>query len=102
LNGRLHFITSLESFDEQLLDNTYSDALSLYPLDIVNQQLTTPLMRLLGERWKKPETGITEEHFFSRYLRNKLGARIHHMNQRCGRFIRLVKTGSRPARHRTA
>jgi DNA-binding transcriptional MerR regulator len=75
-------LNAIESFDEQLLDNTYNDALSLYPLDIVNQRLTTPLMRLLGERWKKRKTGIAEEHFFSLYLRNKLGARIHHMNQR--------------------
>jgi DNA-binding transcriptional MerR regulator len=73
---------AIESFDEQSLDSTYNDALSLYPLDIVNQRLTTPLLRLLGERWKKRETGIAEEHFFSVYLRNKLGTRIHHMNQR--------------------
>ena len=73
---------AIESFDEQALDSTYNDTLSLYPLDIVNQRLTTPLMRLLGERWKNRETGIAEEHFFSVYLRNKLGTRIHHMNQR--------------------
>jgi len=73
---------AIEGFDEQALDRIYNDALSLYPLDIVNQRLTTPLLRLLGERWKKRDTGIAEEHFFSLYLRNKLGARIHHMNQR--------------------
>ena len=79
---RERMLSAIESFDERELDNTYNDALSLYPLDIVNQRLTTPLMRLLGERWKKRETGIAEEHFFSLYLRNKLGARIHHKNQR--------------------
>lgn len=75
-------LDAIESFDEQSLDSTYNDALSLYPLDIVNQRLTTPLLRLLGERWSKRDTGIAEEHFFSVYLRNKLGTRIHHMNQR--------------------
>jgi DNA-binding transcriptional MerR regulator len=75
-------LSAIEGFDEQALDRSYNDALSLYPLDIVNQRLTTPLLRLLGERWKKRDTGIAEEHFFSLYLRNKLGARIHHMNQR--------------------
>ena len=73
---------ALERFDEAALDNLYNDALSLYPVDIVNQRLTTPLLRLLGERWKKRDIGIAEEHFFSVYLRNKLGARIHHVNQR--------------------
>jgi DNA-binding transcriptional MerR regulator len=75
-------LSAIEQFDEPVLDNTYNDALSLYPIDIVNQRLTTPLLRLLGERWKKREMGIVEEHFFSVYLRNKLGTRIHHMNQR--------------------
>jgi cobalamin-dependent methionine synthase I len=39
-------------------------------------------MRILGERWKESGSGIAEEHFFSVYLRNKLGTRIHHLNQR--------------------
>jgi len=73
---------SIEKFDEAALDNSYNDALSLYPVDIVNQRLTTPLLRLLGERWNLREAGIAEEHFFSVYLRNKLGTRIHHANQR--------------------
>jgi len=75
-------LKAIEKFDEPALDSTYNDSLSLYPVDIVNQRLTTPLLRLLGERWKKRELGIVEEHFFSVYLRNKLGTRIHHMNQR--------------------
>ena len=75
-------LAAIERFDEASLESSYNDALSLYPLDIVNQRLTTPLLRLLGERWNKRETGIAEEHFFSVYLRNKLGARIHHLNQR--------------------
>jgi DNA-binding transcriptional MerR regulator len=75
-------LSAIEGFDEQALDRSYNDALSLYPLDIVNQRLTSPLLHLLGERWQKRATGIAEEHFFSLYLRNKLGARIHHMNQR--------------------
>jgi DNA-binding transcriptional MerR regulator len=75
-------LNSIERFDETTLDSIYNDAISLYPVDIVNQRLTKPLLRLLGERWKKQQTGIAEEHFFSVYLRNKLGTRIHHMNQR--------------------
>jgi DNA-binding transcriptional MerR regulator len=73
---------AIEGFDEPALDHAYNDALSLYPIDVVNQRLTTPLLCLLGERWKKREAGVAEEHFFSVYLRNKLGTRIHHRNQR--------------------
>jgi DNA-binding transcriptional MerR regulator len=75
-------LKAIESFDEHDLDGVYNDALSLYPVDVVNQRLTTPLMRILGERWKESGSGIVEEHFFSVYLRNKLGTRIHHLNQR--------------------
>ena len=81
-NQQDKMLDAVERFDEQALDSTYNDALSLYPLDIVNQRLTTPLLRLFGERWKQRDTGIAEEHFFTVYLRNKLGTRIHHMNQR--------------------
>jgi DNA-binding transcriptional MerR regulator len=75
-------LQAIEKFDETAMDNSYNDALSLYPVDIVNQRLTTPMLRLLGERWNLREAGIAEEHFFSVYLRNKLGTRIHHANQR--------------------
>jgi DNA-binding transcriptional MerR regulator len=75
-------LTAVERFDEHVLDSTYNDALSLYPVDVVNQRLVSPLLRIIGERWEERETGIAEEHFFSVYLRNKLGSRIHHLNQR--------------------
>ena len=75
-------LRAIERFDEHALDSTYNDALSLYPVDVTNQRLVTPLLRIIGERWKERDTGIAEEHFFSVYLRNKLGSRIHHLNQR--------------------
>ena len=75
-------LRAVERFDEHVLDSTYNDALSLYPVDVVNQRLVSPLLRIVGERWKERDTGIVEEHFFSVYLRNKLGSRIHHLNQR--------------------
>jgi DNA-binding transcriptional MerR regulator len=75
-------LEAVENFDQHALDAIYNDALSLYPVDVVIQRLISPLLRSLGERWKGRESGIAEEHFFSVYLRNKLGTRIHHMNQR--------------------
>jgi MerR family transcriptional regulator, light-induced transcriptional regulator len=74
-------LAAIENFDEHQLDEIYNEALSLYPVDIATQRLITPLLRLLGEHWQESDTGIAEEHFFSVYLRNKLGTRIHHLNQ---------------------
>lgn len=67
-------------FDEAGLERVYNEAMSLYPVDVVTRQLLLPLLELLGERWMQVETGIAEEHFFSVFMRNKLGARFHHRN----------------------
>ena len=81
---------AIEAFDERALDDVYNEALSLYPVDVVSQRLITPLLRILGEHWKDSDTGIAQEHFFSVYLRNKLGSRIHHVNQRSGGPLLLL------------
>lgn len=74
-------MTAIGLFNENLLDETYTDAIALYPIDIVTQKLLMPLLDILGERWDKHKSGVAEEHFFSMYLRNKLGARFHHQNR---------------------
>jgi DNA-binding transcriptional MerR regulator len=71
-------LKSVESFNEKNLDMTYNEALSVYPIDIVTEQVIVPVLTILGDRWQDREAGIAEEHFFSSFLRNKLGARLHH------------------------
>jgi len=75
---RKRFIRAIETFDENLLETVYNEALSLYPIDIVTVNLIRPILNQLGEEWENRPTGIAEEHFFSAYLRNKIGARMHH------------------------
>ncbi len=72
------FFRAIELFDENKLDGIYNEALSLYPIDLVSSQILRPLLAELGVRWKERAAGIAEEHFFSAYLRNKVGARMHH------------------------
>lgn len=74
-------INAIARYDELALEATYNDALSLYPIDVVTARLITPLLKTLGERWQDHDSGIAEEHFFGAYLRNKLGARLHHMSR---------------------
>jgi DNA-binding transcriptional MerR regulator len=69
------------NFDEAALDSVYNEAMSLYPVDVVTRQLLLPLLEKLGQRWMTSSTGVAEEHFFSTFMRNKLGARFHHRNQ---------------------
>ena len=75
-------IEAISQFDENVLDAVYNEAMSLYPVDIVTRQLLTPLLIKLGERWKTSKGSVAEEHFFSVFMRNKLGARFHHRNKR--------------------
>jgi DNA-binding transcriptional MerR regulator len=77
---RRRMIDAIVCFDEDTLDAVYNDAMSLYPVDIVTIRLIMPLLEELGDRWQEETGSVAEEHFFSVYLRNKLGARFHHQN----------------------
>jgi len=79
---QVRMIDAIGQFDESVLDAIYNEAMSLYPVDIVTRQLLTPLLIKLGERWLTTEGSVAEEHFFSVFMRNKLGARFHHRNMR--------------------
>lgn len=72
---------AIATFDDRVLRDSYTEVLSLYPVDIVTSRLIVPLLRELGERWSQGVGGIAEEHFFSVFLRNKLGARFHHSSR---------------------
>lgn len=65
-------------FDEHELEHTYAAALALYSVEEVTHRLLLPVLRELGRRWQTGEGSVAEEHFFSVYVRDKLGARFHH------------------------
>lgn len=71
-------LRAIEQFNQQQLDAVYNDASSLYPIDLVSRDLIEPVLQALGERWHQRDAGVAEEHFFLAWLRNKLGARLHH------------------------
>jgi DNA-binding transcriptional MerR regulator len=73
-------LAGARQFDTVALDTIYNDALSLYPIDRVSRYLTRPVLERLGAEWPDQEASIAREHFFSNFLRNKLGARFHHLN----------------------
>ncbi|MGQ0510171.1 MAG: MerR family transcriptional regulator [Betaproteobacteria bacterium] len=75
---------AIARFDEAALDAVYDEALSLHPIERVTRNLLMPLLAALGQRWDRAAGGIAEEHFFAVYLRNKLGARLHHGRLRSG------------------
>ena len=74
-------LSAVAAFDDDTLDRLYGEVMSLYPVDTVTSKLTIPVMEALGARWKAESAGIAEEHFLNAYLRNRLGARFHHLSK---------------------
>lgn len=66
------------AFDEARLDEIYENLLARFSDARITEAVVIPLLRRLGANWAGNITGVAEEHFFSLYLRNKLGARWHH------------------------
>mgnify|MGYP001814972901 CR=1 FL=1 len=69
---------AIEDFSSERLDAVYNEASSLYPLDVISNQLIVPALDIFGAGWRADDAVIGQEHFFSAWLRNKLGARLHH------------------------
>jgi DNA-binding transcriptional MerR regulator len=76
-----HLLRAIDVFDAASLDGIFAETMALYPVDTVTERLTVPVLRILGSRWRDDPAGISTEHFFNAYLRNKLGARFHHAGQ---------------------
>jgi len=75
---RERLIAGTARFDEQELEQTYAAALALHPVEEVTDRVLLPVLREVGRRWQTGEGSVAEEHFFSVYVRDKLGARFHH------------------------
>jgi MerR family transcriptional regulator, light-induced transcriptional regulator len=75
---RSRAISAVTRFDESALDAIYESALGLQPIEAVARKLFGPVLEELGRRWESAEGRIAEEHFFTTYTRNKLGARLQH------------------------
>lgn len=78
---RARMIAAISQFDETRLEDVYGELLSMHPLERVTREVLLPLLVELGQRWRGHIGGIAEEHFFSVYMRNKLGARFHHRHR---------------------
>ena len=79
---RRRFAAAIAGFDEGALEAIYDEALALHSVNTVDRMLLVPMLADIGMRWSKVTGGIAEEHFFSAYLRNKIGARFHHRRAR--------------------
>lgn len=75
---RRKFTDAIADLDERALAAAYNEALATYPVRCVLQRVLVPLLRECGKRWHSSPGAVAEEHFFTFFLRNNLGARFHH------------------------
>lgn len=86
---RQRMLDAIAGYDEPELNRLYEDCLSLFAADTVTERLLVPVLNTLGERWQDHPGGVAEEHFFTQFIRNRLGARIQH-SLRSARGPRLL------------
>jgi DNA-binding transcriptional MerR regulator len=71
-------LRAIGDFSHERIEAIFNEASSLYPLDMVTERLIEPTLVALGEGWQTNPAGIAEEHFYTCWVRNRLGARFHH------------------------
>ena len=72
-------LAATRDFNVERMDAIYNETTSLYPIDLVITHLIEPVLDNLGTGWiEHPERGIAEEHFYTSWLKNRIGARFQH------------------------
>lgn len=78
---RRRAISAVMQFDEDILEDTYNEALGICSIDQLTHRLLVPVRNELNRRRKTADGSAAGERFFAIYLRNKLGARFAHRSR---------------------
>ncbi len=70
-------VESLILFQEPHAEAVLGEAFALYPVDVVAEEIITPTLVEIGERWHRGEASIVQEHFATAFLRRRLTALFH-------------------------
>lgn len=70
-------VEALASFQEPLAEGVLTEAFALYAVDVVAEQIITPALVEIGERWHLGELSIAQEHFATAFLRRRLAILFH-------------------------
>ncbi|MBE8717836.1 MerR family transcriptional regulator [Cellvibrio polysaccharolyticus] len=79
--GLQQWLGYIEELAERPLDESFNQALALYPPETLCRYLLLPLLERLELRWNCQSATGVEQVFFLSWLRNKLGSRIAHDNR---------------------
>jgi DNA-binding transcriptional MerR regulator len=67
-------INAVQTFNQPLLESAFEELFSLYPLDMIAQNIYPDVLATLDKHWRTSDTAFSEQEFFEFYLRNKLAS----------------------------
>ncbi|MGI0116789.1 MerR family transcriptional regulator [Zooshikella sp. RANM57] len=79
--SQAQFINAVKTFNEDKLDDIYNQALAIYPVDLVSENLIKPVIYQLKKNWQGQFGQIAEQCFLLTQLRAKLTTRLYHNNK---------------------
>lgn len=96
-NLRQTLLQAISQLAERKVDETFNQAMALYPPRTLCEQLLLPLLAELERRWQGQFGAQLERVFFYSWLRSKLGARIYYNNRQLnGAPLLLVNQSDLP------
>ena len=87
-------LDALMAFDEARADALLSEAFAIYPVEQVAEEIVTPTLVEVGERWHRGEATVVQEHFATAILRRRLSVMFHAYDQPAAGPLAI--TGSAP------
>lgn len=90
--ARFRLLEALLSFDRRGALDAYEEVLCLPP-DRRVEEVLLPVLREVGELWQAGECGVSEEHFASAFVREKLAGLIADLDTGAGRGPEAVCAG---------
>jgi DNA-binding transcriptional MerR regulator len=97
LHLRAALARAISQLAERKVDDTFNQAMALYPPRTLCEHLLMPLLAELQQRWQGQFGSQMEQVFFYSWLRSKLGARIYHNNRQVqGAPLLLVNQSDLP------
>jgi len=94
---RSQLVQSIAELAERRLAQQFNQAMALYPVSPLCEQLILPLLEQLEVRWHGHNAARMEQVFFHSWLRSKLGVRVYHNNRQLpGAPILLINASPLP------
>lgn len=80
-------LEALLMFDRQVADAVIEEAFTLYPVEEVCLELFAPVLVEIGERWRRQEASVAQEHFASYVIQRRLAGLLQVYNMRHSRSL---------------